>query len=61
MHLLDEKFSVHDCNNLHNKTVCYMILYISSLYLVQFLSNDNVLAILGLWGRMIFIIITLYM
>ena len=44
MHLLNEKFSVHDCNNLHNKTVCYMILYISILYLVQFLSNDNVLA-----------------
>ena len=52
MHLLNERFSVHDCNNLHNKTVCYMI---------QFLSNGNVLAILGVWGRMIFIIITLYM
>ena len=59
MHLLNEKFSVLVCNNLHNKTVCYMILYISSLCLVQFLSNDNVLAILGRWGSMIFIIISL--
>jgi len=38
-----------------------MILYISSLYLVHFLSNGNVLAILGLSGSMVFIIITLYM
>ena len=47
MHLLNEKFSVHDCNNLHNKTVCYMILSISSLYLVQFLSNDNFVLAFG--------------
>jgi len=48
---------------MHDKTVCYTIRYISSLWFNFGLifglifSNDNVLAIHGHWGSMIIIII----